>query len=40
MLVNMIMNLWDPQKVGNFSTSLVTISFSRTLVHAVSQLVS
>jgi hypothetical protein len=34
--VKMVMNLWVPQKVGNFLTSWVTISFSRTLFQGVS----
>jgi len=35
--VNVVMNLWVPQNVGNFFTSWKTISFSRkTLCHGVS----
>jgi hypothetical protein len=35
-VVNMIMNLWVPQKAGNFLTSLVSIIFSRrNLMHVV-----
>jgi hypothetical protein len=38
-LENTVMNLWVPQKVGNFLTSSVTIIFSsRTLHHVVSRL--
>jgi hypothetical protein len=37
--VNTVMNLWITQKVGNFLTSWVTISFSRrTLLHGVTQI--
>jgi hypothetical protein len=36
--VNMIMNIRFPQKKGNFLTSLVTVKFWRTLLHAVSQM--
>jgi hypothetical protein len=36
-LVNTVMNLWAPQKSGNFLTSSVTISFSsRSLLRCVS----
>jgi hypothetical protein len=36
-LVNMVMKLRVPQKDGNFSISLVTVSFSRrTLLHGIS----
>jgi len=38
-LVNTVMELRGPQKVENFLVSSVTISFSRTLVHGISQLV-
>ena len=34
-LVNAVMNLRVPQKAGNFLTSLKSVSFSRTLLHAV-----
>ena len=37
-LVNVAMNLWVPQNVGNFLTSCKPISFSkRTLLHGVSK---
>jgi hypothetical protein len=35
-LVNTITNLRVPKKAGNFLTSWVTVSFSRTVLHAVS----
>jgi hypothetical protein len=35
-LVNMIMNLKVPKKAGNVLTIQVTISFSRSLLHAIS----
>jgi hypothetical protein len=34
-LVNMIMNLWVPYKVGNFFTECIIIFSSRTLLHGV-----
>jgi hypothetical protein len=40
-LVNVVMNLWFPLKVGTFLISSVTVSFSRkAMLHGVSQLVS
>jgi uncharacterized membrane protein len=39
-LVNLVMNLHVPQKAENFLTRCATISFSRTLLHTVSLLVS
>jgi hypothetical protein len=37
-LVNAVMNLWVPQKVGNFLTSCKLVSFSRrNLLHGVSK---
>jgi hypothetical protein len=38
-LVNTVMNLWVQLKVGNFLTSWVAVSFSRTLFRGVSYLV-
>jgi hypothetical protein len=35
-LVNVVMNLWVPQNVGNFLTSFKPLSFSkRTLSHGI-----
>jgi hypothetical protein len=37
-LVDMVMNLWVPQNVGDFLTILELLSFSkRTLLHGVSK---
>jgi hypothetical protein len=36
-LVNMLMNLLVPLKMGNFLTSRVTVGFPRTLLHGVSE---
>jgi hypothetical protein len=38
-LVNVVMNLRVPQNAGNFLTNQKTVSWSRTQLHAVSQLV-
>ena len=35
--VNAVMNLWVPQNAGNFLTSCKPVSFSRTLLHGVSE---
>lgn len=34
-LVNMVMGVWAPLKVRNFSTSEMAISFSRTLIYGI-----
>ena len=39
-LVNAVMNLRVPQNAGNFLTSCKPVSFSRTLIHGVSEYVS